>query len=298
VPNHGIYIQEVRIMHVRASFAVALLGCALIAHAVEPTPSEPAQKLVAEVIYNELHDRECDSFWLYRDVRVAGSQDVVREQVETADGPIFRVIEDHGSPLDSDERKREDARLQTLITRPGEMARVRQEHLQDEARLQKVMEMLPQAFLFTYDGPADANEVKISFRPDPAFTPASYEARVIHALAGTLIVNPRLKRMIDMDGRLIERVDFGFGILGHVEKGGTFEIRREQVSAEHWKTDLVEVHIQGKVLLFKNVTKDQRESRSDFRLVPHDISLKSAKELLDQAAGTGTEAKLAHADRN
>lgn len=279
-------------MHLRASFAVALLGCPLIAHAVEPTPPEPAQKLVAEVIYNELHDRECDSFWLYRSVRVAGSQDVVREQVETADGPIFRVIEDHGSPLDSEERKREDARLQTLIARPGEMARARQEHLQDEARLQKVMEMLPQAFLFAYDGPPDADTVRISFWPNPAFVPAGYEARVIHVMAGTLIVNSRLKRMIDMDGRLMERVDFGFGLLGHVEKGGTFEVRREQVSAQHWKTDLVDIHIQGRVLLFKNVTQDQRESRSDFRPVPHDISLTSAKELLDQAAGEGTEAKL------
>lgn len=279
-------------MHLRASFAVALLGCALIAHAVEPTPPEPAQKLVTEVIYNELHDRECDSFWLYRSVRVAGSQDVVREQVETADGPIFRVIKDHGSPLDAEERKREDARLQTLIARPGEMARVRQEHLQDEARLQKVMEMLPQAFLFTYDGPVDGDAVRISFRPNPAFAPDGYEARVIHAVAGTLIVNARLKRMIDMDGQVMERVDFGFGILGHVEKGGTFEVRREQVSAQHWKADLVEVHIQGRVLLFKNMTKDQRESRSDFRPVPHDISLTTAKELLDQAAGTGTEAKL------
>ena len=47
----------------------------------------------------------------------------------------------------------------------------------------------------------------------------------MHALGGTLLVNQRLKRLIEMDGRLIERVDFGYGILGHVGKGGTFEIR-------------------------------------------------------------------------
>jgi hypothetical protein len=298
MPSNAIPLLGDTSMQVRASFAVALLGCTLIAHAVEPTPSEPAQQLVAEAIYNELHDRECDSFWQYRSVRVSGSQDVVREQVETSDGPIFRVIEDHGNPLDPDERKREDARLEVLIKKPGEMERVRQEHLQDEDRLKKVMEMLPQAFLFAYDGPSEGNSVRISFRPNPSFMPDTYEARVVHALAGTLTVNQRLKRMIDMDGRLIERVDFGYGILGHVEKGGTFEVRREQVSAAHWKTDLVEVHIKGKVLLFKNVTKDQRESRSDFHPVPHDISLASAKELLDQAAGSNTEAKLARTNGN
>lgn len=280
-------------MQPRASF-VFLLPCALVMYAsssVAQTP-EPAQKLVADVIYNELHDRECDSFWEYRSERVSGEQNIVREQVETADGPIFRVIEDHGNPLDADQRRKEDQRLRELVGRPGAMAHVRQEHEQDEERLKKVMEMLPFAFLFEYDGPSEGDSVRIAFRPNPAFTPASYEARVVHALGGTLIVNQRLKRMIDMDGRLMDRVDFGYGILGHIEKDGTFEIRRQQVSETHWKTDLVEVHIQGKVLLFKNVTKDQREVRMDFHPVPHDISLAGAKELLDQTGSQENQARL------
>ncbi len=54
---------------------------------------------------------------------------------------------------------------------------------------------------------------------------------------------------------MLERVDFGYGLLGHIEKGGTFEFRREQVSDTHWKASLIEVHIQGRVLLLRNVTK-------------------------------------------
>ena len=201
-------------------------------------------------------------------------------------------MKDHGNPLDAGDRRREDLRLEELVQKPGAMAHVRQEHLKDEARMRRVIELLPRAFLFEYAGPSEGDQVHLSFRPNPAFTPAGYEARIMHALGGTLLVNQRLKRLIEMDGRLIERVDFGYGILGHVEKGGTFEIRREQVSEAHWKTDLVEVHIQGKVLLFKNVTKDQRESRSDFRPVPQNISLAEAKVLLDQAANTRQEALL------
>jgi hypothetical protein len=279
-------------MQPRASFVVALLGLGLIAQAQSPTAPQTAQQLVTDVIYNEMHDRGCDSYWEYRSYRVSGSQDVVREQVETSDGPIFRVIKDHGNPLDADQRRREEMRLDELVEKPGAMARIEQDHLQDEARMKAVMEMLPHAFIFEYAGDETGDQVHLTFRPDPAFMPTNYEARIVHALSGTLIVNQRLKRMIDMDGRLIERVDFGYGILGHVEKGGTFEIRRVQVSEIHWKTELVEVHIQGKVLLFKNVTRDQREFRSDFRPVPHDISLVAAKELLDEAAGAGVEARL------
>jgi hypothetical protein len=284
--------EAVHTMHPSASFVVALVGLGLLAQAQDRMPVQPAQQLIADVIYNELNDRGCDSFWQYGIHRVSDSQNVDREQVETSDGPIFRLVKDHGNPLNAGERRREDLRLEELVQEPGAIARVRQEQLKDEARMRKVIELLPRAFLFEYAGPSEGVQIRLSFRPNPAFTPASYEARILHALGGTLVVNQRLKRLIDVDGQLTQRVDFGYGILGHVEKGGIFEIRREQVSEAHWKTNLVEIHIQGKVLLFKNVTKDQRESRSDFRPVPLDISLAEAKVLLDQAANTRQEALL------
>jgi hypothetical protein len=93
-------------MYARAQLAAVLLGCTLFAYAEDRKSPQPVQQLVEDVIYNELHDRECDSFWQYRSIRVAGSENIVREQVETPDGPIFRVIEDHGSPLDEEKRRR------------------------------------------------------------------------------------------------------------------------------------------------------------------------------------------------
>jgi hypothetical protein len=95
-----------------------------------------------------------------------------------------------------------------------------------------------------------------------------------------------------MRGTLIQRVDFGYGILGHVEKGGTFAIHRVQVSATHWKTDLVDVHIQGRILMLKTVSKDQREARSDFRPVPSGTTLAEARDMLNQAAAQSVQARL------
>jgi hypothetical protein len=157
-----------------ASFVVVLLGFGLLAQAQDRMPVQPAQQLVADVIYNELNDRGCDSFWQYGILRVSGSQNVDREQVETSDGPIFRLVKDHGNPLDAGERRREDLRLEELVQKPGAMAHVRQEHLKDEARMRRVIELLPQAFLFEYAGPSEGDQVHLSFRPNPAFTPAGY----------------------------------------------------------------------------------------------------------------------------
>lgn len=280
-------MEAARLMHFRASFVVALFGLA-VAQAPSQTPTratvESPRQLVADVMYNELRDRQCDSFWQYRSVRISGSQDVVREQVETGQGPIFRVLEDHNRPLNEQQRQKEDARLQELVTKPGAMNSALQVHMKDEERLEMIIKMLPDAFLYEYDGPAEGDEVRLNYRPNPAYTPSTYEGRVVHALAGTLVVNQRLKRMIAMKGQMLERVDFGYGLLGYVDKGGTFEIHREQVSETRWKTSLVDVHIQGRVFLLHTVTKDQREERTNFRPVPHDISLSAAKQALDQAA--------------
>ncbi|HZD49613.1 MAG TPA: hypothetical protein VE178_12805 [Silvibacterium sp.] len=289
-------------MHPRASFVVALFGLGLLsgqAHTQITTPAQTqapvqtAQQLVADVMYNELRDRECDSFWQYLSVRVSGSQDIVREQVETSEGPIFRILEDHNRPLDAEQSQKEEQRIQELVTKPGAMTRVEQDHLKDEERMHRVIAMLPQAFLYTYDGPSEGDTVRLSFRPNPAFTAPNYEARVVHALAGTLVVNQRLKRMVAMKGQMLDRVDFGYGLLGYVEKGSSFELQRRQVSETRWKTSLIDVHVQGKVLLLHNVTKDQREVRTDFHPVPQNISLPAAKELLDQAANTQTAVSLA-----
>ncbi len=284
----------------RFASVVLLVAAALPVAAQAPdaaivNPGQPARDLVRDVIYNELHDRERNSHWEYRSDCLSPTQNLVREQIETDQGPVFRVLEEGGNPLNPVQSEHEDKRLDDYIRSPEEIARTEREHQEDEARLASVMELLPKAFLFDYDGATDGGFLRVAFRPDPAFIPSGYEARIVHALAGTLIIDPRQKRMIDMHGVLSDRVDFGYGLLGHVEKGGSFEIHRRQVSAVHWKTDLVEVHVQGKILMLRTVSKDQREARSDFRPVPSGTTLAEAREMLSGGVDRGTRAQLAPA---
>ena len=253
---------------------------------------EPAQQLVRDVIYNELHDRERDSYWEYRSARVTATQNVVREQVETADGPVFCVVAENGSALDAAERERENERLNAYLNDPAAMARAKRAHEDDENHVTEAMQVLPQALLFEYQGSPSGDLARIAFRPDPAYTPDGYEARIVHALNGTMTVNLRMKRLVEMHGVVAQRVDFGYGLLGHVDQGGWFEIHRQQVSADHWKTDLVDVHVEGKLLLLKTVSRNEREVRSDFRPVPEGTTPAEARGLLQEAAEPGTRASL------
>jgi hypothetical protein len=257
-----------------------------------PAASESAAELIREVVYNELHDRERDSHWEYRSECTSPSQSYVREQVETANGPIFRMIALDGTPLDAAQRLREDERLDQYIHDPGQIARVARNHQEDEQRLGAAIQLLPQAAIFEYSGDPQDGIVQLRFHPNPDFVPSGIEARIVHALEGTFTINLRFRRMIEMRGVVSERVDFGYGLLGQVEKGGVFEIHRQQVSDAHWKTDLVDIRVQGRILLLKTVGKVQREARSDFRPVAQGTTLEEARAMLDRVDAQPAQARL------
>lgn len=245
-------------------------------------PKESPHDLMKDVVYNELQDRQRESYWEYRSERREAGQVLVREQVETSQGPLNRLLEQNGKPLDGTGQQQEQRRLDRLISEPSLQARVKRQHEEDEQRLIRLMGLLPGAFLYDYDG-LDNGLLRLHFRPNPDFKPPTLEARIFHALAGTVWVNPQQKRLAHLSGSVLDRVDIGYGLLGYVNQGGKFELAREQVSPDHWKTSLVEVHITGRVILFKTITKDQREARSGFKPVPAGITLGQAKALLEQA---------------
>jgi hypothetical protein len=138
---------------------------------------------------------------------------------------------------------------------------------------------LPSAFVYQYDG-WDGPYQRLDFRPDPAFVPPTMESKVLQSMAGTLLVDPQQKRLARLNGLLVENVSFGFGLFGRLAKGGTFAIARTQVSSSHWKTDLVDIQVAGRMLLFKTISKQQHETRSDFEPVSKDLDLRQAEELL------------------
>jgi hypothetical protein len=289
------YRSQVRTHSIQGAFLSIAVAAAVASPLRAQVPPSNLQQLVKDVVYNELHDRERASYWAYHVDKQVGGQRVVKEEIETSHGPIFRLLANGTTPLTADQKRQEDQRLDHLLRDPSEQARVMQQQKDDEARMERLMQLMPAAFLYDYDGSPEPKQVRLKFRPNPAFTPPTYEARVFHSLAGTVLIDTDHKRLIDMSGVTIDRVDFAYGLLGHVEKGGTFEIHREPVTATHWKTNLVAVHVNGKIVFFKTISKDQREARSGFRPVPLDISLAQAKDLLDQTAESPAASALVSA---
>jgi hypothetical protein len=257
----------------------AILLCAVPVLRAQ-TPLESPHDLVKDVVYNELQERRQISLWQYHvDKRVA-NQTMVEQEVETVAGPVYRVFSRQGKPLDAAAQKKETDRLNNLVHNTGEQARMKQDHQAEEERVARLIAAMPDAFLYSYEGEEEGN-VRLSFKPNPAYNPQTYEARVYHALAGEIWIQPQLKRLVKIDGHIESEIDFGYGFFGKIEKGGTFQIRREPVGGYRWKTSLLDVHISGRIVFLKTISKDEREVRSHFEPVAPTISVEQAVTLLN-----------------
>jgi hypothetical protein len=237
-----------------------------------------ADELVSAVIANELSDRERLRKWICTIEKQAGKQTLTELQVETKDGPLFRLLAIDGVALSPDQQRQDDRRIDRLVNDPRPLLKLKQAEDEDEVKLQNLMKLMPQVFVYEYDG-VEANLVRVKFRPKPDYLPSTYEARVIHSLFGTVLIDPEHKRLTKLAGQLMNRVDFGYGLLGRIDSG-TVELGRVEVGPQEWKTALINIRFTGRAVVFKSISKEQYERRSDFRAVSSELNLAEAKDML------------------
>ena len=99
------------------------------------------------------------------------------------------------------------------------------------------------------------------------------------------VIQSVMRRRIS--GELLSDVDFGFGILGKLNKGGTFEVVQSQVAPGDWEVSLLDVHISGRALLFHSISEQQDEVRSEFKPVPSGLSLAQAASMVAKSSKQG-----------
>lgn len=260
---------------------LALAQGACCVHAFQSPQPIPAGQLVREVVYNELHDHQGHGYWRYWIERHTPKETRLENQIETAEGPITRLSLSNGHPLSAESEQQEQARLNHLLASPDEQARHRQDYAQDEKRIGRILALLPDAFLYEYEGDENGCH-RLRFRPNPEYSAHSIESRVFHAMSGTLWIDARMKHLARLDGQVGENVDFGYGILGRLYKGGWFQLQRTQVSSTDWKTERLEVHMAGRALLFKTIARETSEVRGGFAPVPAGMNLGQGIALLGQ----------------
>lgn len=97
---------------------------------------------------------------------------------------------------------------------------------------------------------------------------------------GNIWVDDKQNRLAEIKGQLIGEVRFGGGLLGHLDKGGTFDVKQEMVSPGYWELTVLNVQMRGKALFFKTISVKQKYLRTEFKRVPDELTVSHAAEML------------------
>lgn len=249
-------------------------------------PAISADELVARAVDVQLKDPGGAHHFMYRLHRLSAERNETREVVETNDGSLTRVLMIAGKPLTEDQQKAEAARLDRYVSEPGLWQQRRKKQKDDEDRSNRLLAALPKAFLYTYDGtdpgPNGDEWTRLSFRPNPGYVAPARELRVFEGMEGKMWVDAQANRLVRMDAKLTRDVDFGWGILGKLYAGGSFEIEQRDIGDGRWEVVHTKLNFDGKELMFKSLHIKEDETLSDFHPVPEKLSLAEGIHMLEQ----------------
>src|SRR6478672_8126919 len=244
-------------------------------------PKDPNQ-LVKDAIKHQIETDAADhTHWRYHIHREdeKGSQD--RDVIETKEGQLARTLLINGQPLTAEQRAADEARMKKLVEDAGERAKRDKRAKDDEEKGTQMLKAIPYAFIFKYEG-AENGQVRLSFFPNPHYNAPTRELQVFRSLSGTMWIDRAAGRLSRMDGSLFEDVTFGWGLLGRLNKGGTFSVLQNHVGDSHWEITALDVKMTGHAVIFKSINVKQQQRMTDFRRVKDDLTIAEAYQMLEK----------------
>ena len=271
-----------------------MLALSARAQTFAPAPTETAQELVRKVIARELADGEKPRQYIYRLRREAAGGSWTRDILDTRDGLVSRLVASNDRPPTAEERAKDDRHLEKLLAHPEEQRKRKQRQKEDAEQVRKLLRAIPDAFLFEQDGtePGPRGELaRLKFRPNPDFHPPSRETIIYKGMEGTMVVEPRHLRLVRIDSSLVENVTLGWGLLARLNKGGRITMEQSLLPDGEWETTRMTLDFTGKAFLLKTIRIKQKQTITDFRPAPVDLSLAEGIKLLKRQNAAVAEKK-------
>jgi hypothetical protein len=212
-------------------------------------------------------------------------RDTTKDIIETDQGDVARLIAIDNQPLTAEANQAELDRLNTLANHPEIQQHRHQREQKDADRVNRLMRLLPDAFLYRDQGTCPCPTGKgtchhLTFSPNPSFEPPDVEANIFRGLAGEVWIDQAQERLTRLDAHVIAKVDFGWGILGKLDKGGTIQLEQSDIGNHDWELTSMKLNLKGKVLLLKSLNIQLTEQSSHFSQVPPGVDYRKAIELL------------------
>jgi hypothetical protein len=253
--------------------------------AAADVPSQPgsAKQLIDTLLANEDAAAHYKDHYSYlsqeKSERTAGHL-WTEKVVETDAGKVRMLLAEDGKPLSPERVAQERGRLAQIVADPAAFAKRQQAIKDDEIHARQMLTLAPRAFLFG-DVSMEGGYLRVDYRPNPAYETQTMEERVLHAMSGTLLIDPKAMRLHRIDGRLPEDVTIGFGLLATIRAGSSFDTTRDKLDPD-WKTTAVDTNINGKAIFFKSIAKNEHAVHTNFVRVPNDLTVAQAVAMVEQ----------------
>ncbi len=270
--------------------AVLLIAAAQLSAQESNAAEISAGDLVRQTVAHEIDAANGTSHkHLFRSRRLAAKGSQTRLYVETADSMAGMTIAINDQPLNPQQQKAEQDHLAWLAGNPEQLRKKRAREKEDEDRTLRIVRALPNAFRYEYDGTelgqpslgkAGDRLERLKFTPNPSYSPPSRVEQVLEGMQGYLLIDASARRIARIDGRLFRDVTFGWGIIGHLDKGGHFRVQQADLGDGSWEITAMSLKMTGKILLFKSLSITSDEIFSDFQPVPSDLTFAKGVELL------------------
>ena len=262
---------------------MAALTFGVLGHAQQQPPPNP-NELVRRAAANEITANNSHVYFMFKDRDEEKGHSITKAVIQTPQGGLLRTIAINDKPLTPEQRAKDDQKLQKYANDPEARRKRKQATKEEDQRESVMLTSLPNAFLYSYageqPGPNGNPLVHLTFKPNPKFNPPNHETMVYQGMQGDMLIDPRAARFAKIDGTLFKDVDFGWGILGRLYKGGKFLIEQKEVGGGHWEMVRQTLQFNGRVLLVKPLTISSTETTYDFHPVPANITTAQALELL------------------
>jgi hypothetical protein len=288
-------------------FAVSVPAARISAQS-EPSPTTDAAALIRRAVANHLAAETAHHPQRFVLHKKDDRRDYFQNIVETRQGDVALAVAASGTPLSPGMRQAQIDRLNNLDAHPDLQEHRRKREEEDNARVDKLMRMLPDAFLFQYDatvpcsvstppavavpgeptppppsapGPPTSECYHLTFRPNPAWDPPDTEAKILRGMAGDVLIQKSQERLTRLNAHLITDVDFGWGIIGHLDKGGTIFLEQTEMSPHDWELTCMKLNLTGRALMVKQLSYHITEEMARYQPVPSDLDYHQAIRMLE-----------------
>jgi len=223
----------------------------------------PARTWAVDCASNEvLVIQHPDSYLRYRYHTVDEKGDRVRDQIETPQGTVARLIQIDGRPLTREEDRGERDRLNGLVASPGSYAQHVRHELENKKTGVALLKMMPDAMFWNYTpgqpqlpnrATGEPPLVVLDFTPNPRWSPPSMEAETLTGLAGRVWIDPANRRLVRLEANVFHAVNIGWGMIAHIYPGGTVTVEQTRVGDKRWIVNHIVEQLTVRALMVKNV---------------------------------------------